>query len=84
MDQSTLVLWLKQKFRYSTLGLILGFLSILVGALLFLSGVTGSSDLMTKMTGFEGSLLNAAPGALLFLIGLAVVVVTRLNNKEPE
>ena len=63
----------------SKLGLVLGIVCILGGILLFVLGVTGSINWTGKFLGMETELSNAAPGALLFVVGLFVVIVTRYS-----
>lgn len=71
----------KRQFQYSTLGLIAGFGSIALGALLFILGIAGATDWIVKSNGFESNLINGAPGVFLFLVGLAMVAVTRRGFK---
>lgn len=66
---------------YSLCGLILGTVCILGGIVLFLHGVTGSTSWTAKMLGAESQISDAAPGAILFLVGLFVVFVTRFTAK---
>ena len=68
---------LRYRFIYSMTGLALGFVSMVGGIALFLNGVTGSTSWAAKILGTESRLTDAAPGAVLFLVGLFVVVVTR-------
>lgn len=64
---------------YSILGLLLGFACILGGILLFLHGVAGSASWTAKFIGAESKLSDAAPGALLFVVGGLVVFMTRFR-----
>jgi hypothetical protein len=60
-------------------GLILGIICIIGGVLLFLNGVTGSSSWTAKILGNESNLTDAAPGAILFIVGLFVIIATRYS-----
>ncbi len=67
----------KYEFIYSLCGLILGTICILGGIVLFLRGITGSSSWTTKILGADSKISDAAPGAILFIVGLFIVYVTR-------
>jgi apolipoprotein N-acyltransferase len=62
---------------YSLAGLVLGLACIIGGILLFFHGVAGSSSWVGEAIGVKGKLSDAAPGTVLFVVGLAVVWVTR-------
>ncbi len=62
---------------YSLAGLVLGLACIVGGILLFFHGVTGSSSWVGEFIGVQGKLSDAAPGTVLFVVGLAVVWLTR-------
>jgi nitrate reductase gamma subunit len=66
---------------YSICGLILGLACVLGGIVLFLHGVTGSTSWTAKMVGAESQISDAAPGAVLFIVGLFVVLITRFTIK---
>ncbi len=66
---------------YSLAGLVLGLVCIVGGIILFLNGVTGSTSWTAKILGAESNLSDAAPGAVLFVVGLFVVFVTRYAVK---
>jgi hypothetical protein len=72
---------LRHRFIYSMAGLILGLLCIVGGMLLFLNGVAGSSSWTAKIMGGDSTLTDAAPGAILFIVGLFVVFITRYKMK---
>jgi hypothetical protein len=67
------------KFVYSILGLCFGLACVIFGVLLFLAGIAGSSTLIANMFEAKVEFSDAAPGAVLFVIGLFVVVVTRFK-----
>jgi hypothetical protein len=62
-------------------GLVLGLVSMIGGSVLFLNGVAGSTNWTAKILGNESTITDAAPGAILFVIGLFVVIVTRFKVK---
>ena len=66
---------------YSLCGLILGLVCIIGGIILFLHGITGSTSWTAKLLGAESEISDAAPGAVLFIVGLFVVLVTRFTAK---
>jgi len=65
------------KFIYSMTGLFLGLFSMIGGIILFLNGITGSTSWTAKILGNESSITDAAPGAVLFVVGLFVIIATR-------
>jgi len=69
----------RHQLTYSILGLLLGFVCVIGGILLFLAGVTGAVSWTARFLGASSELLDAAPGALLFVVGLFIVFVTRYN-----
>jgi hypothetical protein len=62
---------------YSLAGLVLGLACIAGGILLFFHGVAGSSSWVGEVIGVKSKLSDAAPGTVLFVVGLAVVWLTR-------
>lgn len=62
---------------YSLAGLVFGLACIVGGILLFFHGVTGSSSWVGEFIGVQSKLSDAAPGTVLFVVGLAVVWLTR-------
>jgi len=69
---------------YSLAGLILGFVCIIGGIILFLHGVTGSISWITTALGAESKISNAAPGAILFVVGLFIILFTRFGGKSQK
>lgn len=67
----------KHQLLYSIAGLILGTVCMLGGIVLFLNGVTGSTSWTAKFLGAESQLSDAAPGAVLFIVGLFIVLITK-------
>ena len=70
---------LRFQFIYSIVGLVLGLFSMAIGGFLCLSGVAGHSNLSAKLLGAATELSDAAPGTVLFVVGLLVVVATRFK-----
>ena len=64
---------------YSLSGLILGLACVGGGLVLSLRGITGSASWTGKVLGLESVLSDAAPGVVLFILGLFVVYVTRFS-----
>lgn len=69
------------QFIYSLLGLIFGFGCVVVGAYLFVQGISGGSSLLAEVTGLKLNISDAAPGALLFCVGIMIAWITRFNVK---
>lgn len=67
----------KHQLIYSIAGLILGLVCILGGVALFINGVSGSTSWTAKILGAESQVSDAAPGAVLFIVGLFIVLITR-------
>ena len=81
-DSSTQTTLAKYQLIYSIIGLALGLVAIIGGIYLFIKGVTGSMNWSAKILGAESNLVDAAPGAVLFIVGLFVVFVTRFKFKH--
>lgn len=64
---------------YSLAGLVLGLACVIGGILLFFHGVAGSSSWVGQFIGVKGQLSDAAPGTVLFVVGLLVVWLTRFD-----
>lgn len=69
---------------YSLAGLVLGLACIIGGILLFFHGVAGSSSWVGQFIGVQSKLSDAAPGTVLFIVGLAVVVLTRFTVRVKQ
>ncbi|HEY0074402.1 MAG TPA: hypothetical protein VGB77_09890 [Abditibacteriaceae bacterium] len=72
----------RYQFIYSLVGLLLGLVSMIGGIILFLHGVTGSTSWVAKGLGLQSSISDAAPGAILFIVGLFVIIATRFVVKS--
>ena len=71
----------RQELVYSIAGLVVGLLCVIGGVVLLLLGVTGSVSWTMKLLGTESKLADASPGAVLFVVGLYFVFVTRYRVK---
>jgi hypothetical protein len=80
-DHSTWETIARYHLIYSLAGLLLGCICIIGGIILFLHGVVGSTSWTAKIIGAESRVADAAPGAVLFIVGLFIVYVTRFSAK---
>lgn len=76
-DKETQLSLAKYELIYSIIGQLLGFVSILGGFTLFLNGVAGTTSWSAKVFGAESTITDAAPGGILFIVGLFMVIATR-------
>ncbi|HYM50372.1 MAG TPA: hypothetical protein VET65_07325 [Candidatus Limnocylindrales bacterium] len=67
------------QLAYSLAGLTLGLICVVGGCLLFFHGVSGSSSWVGDFIGVHSWLSDAAPGTVLFVVGLLVVWITRFE-----
>jgi hypothetical protein len=67
---------------YSLSGLVLALACVIGGIVLFHHGVTGSTSWIAKILGVESKIFDASPGALLFIIGLLTVWITKFKVKK--
>jgi hypothetical protein len=72
----------RYQFIYSLIGLVLGLVCILGGIILFVLGITGATSWTLSMLGADSKALDAAPGAVLFIVGIFIVLLTRFMYKE--
>jgi hypothetical protein len=64
---------------YSLAGLVFGLGCVAGGLGLFLHGVVGSTSWVGDFIGVQSKLGDAAPGTILFVVGLMVVWLTRFS-----
>lgn len=69
----------ENEVKYAIAGLYTGAFCITMGCLLFLVGVGGNSTVVAKVPGAEITIWQAAPGAILFLVGVGVIFLTRYD-----
>ena len=79
VDPETWKMMSRFQFIYSLAGLSFGLVCVLGGIVLFLNGISGSTSWTAKIIGAESHLSDAAPGALLFVVGLFIVFMTRFS-----
>jgi hypothetical protein len=72
---------IRGEFIYAMSGLILGLACIAGGIILGLHGVTGSTSWTAKLFGLQSQINDAAPGVVLFIVGIFFVVATRPKVK---
>ncbi|SRR5258707_9491265 len=72
---------IKNEYRYATLGLVLGLCAILGGTILALHGIVGHASWTAGLLGFESKINDAAPGAILFIVGVFFVFITKPHVK---
>ena len=71
----------KGEYLYGRLGLLLGVLSIVGGVVLGLNGVAGSTSWTASLLGLKSQINDAAPGTVLFIVGLFMIWVTKPTIK---
>jgi hypothetical protein len=72
----------QHQLTYSLLGLGVGLVCIIGGCILFLHGVTGATSWTASFLGAESKISDAAPGAILFVVGLFIVFLTRYGYRH--
>ena len=81
MDNNTYTLAIKLEYAYAILGLFLGLSTIIFGSILCLNGVVGSTSWTANFIGAESSINDAAPGVVLFIVGLFMIWVTKPKTR---
>ena len=69
----------QRELAYSVTGIVVGFLSIVAGVVLFFFGITGKMTFTTNVGGADSKLVDAAPGTVLFIVGLFIIFFTRFR-----
>jgi len=69
------------EYRYAMLGLVLGLASIIGGVVLGIHGVVGATSWTASFLGLTSKINDAAPGVVLFIVGLFMIVATRPKVK---
>ena len=67
---------------YSLVGQFLGLVCIISGVFLFCNDATGGTSWTAKILGAESRITDAAPGVVLFIVGLFMVFITRFSVKR--
>jgi hypothetical protein len=70
---------MRLKFLYSMAGLVLGLSCVIAGVVLGVAGASGSIKWTGKLFGFSSELSNATPGAVISVVGIFLVLVTRFK-----
>lgn len=83
-DPGTYQRFARYHLIYSLVGQIFGLVCIVGGIVLCLHQVTGSTSWTAKFMGAESNISDAAPGVILFIVGLLVVFVTRFTIKTEK
>jgi hypothetical protein len=65
------------EYVYALAGLVVSIVAIVTGAVLCLNGVAGSTSWTASALGLESNINDAAPGVVLFIVGLFIVWVTK-------
>lgn len=68
---------MRREFWYGLVGLLLGMTSIIGGVVLGIRGVVGATSWSARLLGLESSINDAAPGVVLFIVGLFMIVATK-------
>jgi len=71
----------KWEYIYGVSGLVLGLSSIVGGSILGLNGVAGSTSWTASLLGLESQINDAAPGVVLFVVGIFLVWITKPKVK---
>jgi uncharacterized protein YjeT (DUF2065 family) len=69
----------REEAKKSTFGLVIGLICLVAGLVLIYAGVEGSIDWTLKGIGLESKLAKASPGALLFVVGVIIIWITRFS-----
>jgi hypothetical protein len=72
------------EYGYAKCGLVLGLASIIGGLILCLNGVVGTTSWTAKLLGLESQINDAAPGVVLFIVGIFYVFITRPKVKMKD
>ena len=78
-DKETLRQLIRTQLVYSICGLVLGLCCLIGGIALFFHGVTGASSWTASILGARSQISDAAPGAILFIVGLFIVFISRFG-----
>ena len=67
---------------YSLCGLVFGLAFAVFGGVLFINGVSGNTSWTASFIGFNSQISDAAPGTVLFIVGLFTILFTRFDVKQ--
>lgn len=83
-DSQTQLALAKYELIYSIIGQLLGLVCVLGGMLLFFNGIVGTTSWTAKILGAESQITDAAPGAILFIVGVFFVFITRYKFEHKK
>ena len=83
-DKNTQLALAKFELIYALIGLVLSLVCVMGGVILFLNGVVGTTNWTAKILGAESTVTDAAPGAILFIVGLFFAFITRYKFVHKE
>ncbi len=66
---------------YSLTGLVIGFGCIVGGIVLLLNSIVGNVSMSAKLIGSSANVNDAAPGVILFIVGMMIIIATKYNIK---
>ena len=75
---------IRWEYIYGFMGLILGLSCIVGGVVLGLNGVAGSTSWSAKLLALESQINDAAPGVVLFIVGIFLVRITKPKVRMHE
>ena len=79
VDEQTIKHLADIQLKYSLAGLCIGAVSIILGCSLLYFGITGSSSFIANTVGLKTELNDAAPGTVLLVVGLLIIVITKFS-----
>jgi len=68
---------MRHEFWYGLVGLLLGLAAIVGGVILGIRGVVGATSWSARLLGLESNINDAAPGVVLFIVGLFMIIATK-------
>ncbi|MDB4951168.1 MAG: hypothetical protein JWM27_3817 [Gemmatimonadetes bacterium] len=68
---------IRHEYRHAALGMGLGLATIVGGCILGIAGAAGHTSWTAKLLGLNSTLTDAAPGVILFIVGVVLVFITR-------
>lgn len=75
---------IKYEFIITLISLCSGILCLIGGFILIILGFAGSIDWIVEVSGFSSKLINASPGIILLIVGLIIVLNSRIKVKNRQ
>lgn len=72
---------IKREYGYAKIGLFIGVVPLIVGAILIVLGITEKTKLTADLIGAEINLTDAPVGLAFALVGCVIIVITRPRIK---